>query len=203
MDYSLEKIDTVVACDALLMSAQKKKQDLEIKRRKLGEAIASFRKRMDTVGQDSALVQSMLLIYTAAYEALPEGTRDKVDMKIKVRRLELRQAQLEKRALTYNVRALLSRQVKYNVLDCQVAEIDAYIAAVEDRKTALATAALRVTYTAAIDSGLSEAQTPSPTTPHDVQPPDAEQPVIHLNPETEHTAYIDQYRPAMSNTGQG
>ena len=203
MDYSLEKIDTVVACDALLMSAQKKKQSLERKRRNLGEAIDTFRKRMDSVGQDSALVQSMLLIYSAAHEAMPEGTRDKVNMKIKVKQLELRQVQLEKRALTYNVRALLSKQVQYNVLDCQIAELVHYIATVEDHKTLLTTAALRVTYAVATAPALPEAETPTQITLHDALPPVAEQPVVQLKPEAGHAAYIDQYRPALSKTGQG
>src|SRR5690242_13878223 len=137
MKYSLEKISTVSACDALLVSAQKKKQNLERKRRNLGESIDTFRERLDQMGKDTVLVQALLIAYTGAYEAMPEGTKDKASMNVKVKRLELRQAKLDKKAFTCNVRSLLAKQVKYNKLDNQVAVIDNYITAVRNMKLTL------------------------------------------------------------------
>ena len=134
MNYSLEKISTVEACDALLAIAQTEKENLERRRRNLGESISNFDARTGTVGDDMASVQALLQTFITAYNALPEG-RDKVDMNIEIKRLEARKAQLDKSVVSYNVQSLLERQVSYNLLDNQVPVIDAYIAAIQNKRT--------------------------------------------------------------------
>lgn len=158
MKYSFEKITTVAECDGLLAVAQKKKTRLERRRRNLRESIDAYGKRMDRNGQESALVQAKLEILTAAYHALPEGSRDKVCMNIEVKRLELRKALLEKKTLTCNVPALLARQLHYNRLDSQVSAIDSYIIAVQNKRTALSLAALQVRDAESPDPGSIEFQ---------------------------------------------
>jgi len=147
MQYKLEKIDTVEACDVLLISAQKKKQNLERRRRNLGESIDTFRERMDRMVSVLSEVNLSLDVFSTAYEALPEG-KDKASMNVKVKRLELRQAQLEKKALTYNVAALLVKEMKYNALDSQVSVLEHYIAAVQYRRMVLTKTALRISQAA-------------------------------------------------------
>jgi hypothetical protein len=141
MKYSLEKISTVQACDTLLASAQKKKQTLEIKRRNLGESIDTFRKRLDHLGNETIEVQLLLAAHTTAYHALAEGSKYKASINVKVKRLELRQARLDKKAYTCNLPALLAKELKYNKLDNQVAAIDSYIALVQNKRMALGHAA--------------------------------------------------------------
>lgn len=148
MNYSLDKINTLAGCDLLLASAQQKKQMLERKRRNLGESIDNFRKRIDNINKESAEVLTMLAAYTTAYHALPEVSKYKIRMNVKVKRLELRMARLEKKAFTCNELALLSKQLRYNKLDAQLSAIDHYIATVENKKTVLGQALLRVTYKA-------------------------------------------------------
>jgi hypothetical protein len=148
MNYSIEKINTLAGCDLLVASAQKKKLMLERKRRNLGESIEAFSKRLDQLIRDLAEVQIVLTAYTNAYHALPEGCKYKASMNVEVKRLELRKARLEKRAFTCNVQALLSKQLRYNKLDAQVSAIESYITLVENKKTVLGQAILRVTYTA-------------------------------------------------------
>jgi len=127
----------VQACDILLTRAQRKKQSLVRRRRNLGESIDKFRKRMGQIGHESVVVQLSLEAFTTAYEMLPEG-KDNADMKVKIKRLELRQALLEKKAYTCNVASLLVKELKYNQLDSQVSAMEDYIAAVEHLKTILA-----------------------------------------------------------------
>ena len=79
MRYSFEKIDTVQACDVLLSRAQVKKQNLERKRRSLGEAIGIYRGRLDRFNQESAQVRTSLEVFTTACAALPAG-KDKADI---------------------------------------------------------------------------------------------------------------------------
>lgn len=148
MNYALEKIGTVAACDTLLATALKKKQNLERKRRNLGEAIDRFRNRMEQIAKDMAEVLAMLGPFTRAYHALPEG-KHKATINVKVKRLELRQAVLDKKAFTCNVQTLLAKQVKFNMLSAKIDAIDAYVAALQNKKTALETA--RQIVTTAVD----------------------------------------------------
>jgi len=137
MRYSFEKVNTVQTCDALLAGAQRKKQTLERKRRNLGEAIGIYRKRMDQLHQELALVQSSLGAYTIAYNALPEGTKDKARMYVEIKRLELRQARLSQKAFTYNVSSLMAKEIKYNVLDSQLSAVESYMVAIHQRRSIL------------------------------------------------------------------
>src|SRR5688572_16162683 len=110
MKYVLERITTMQACDALLAGARKKKQNLERRVRNLGESLDTFRKRLHEVSSESAQVQSLLEVFTGAYGSLAEG-KDKVNMKIRIKRLELQQAMLEKKETIYNVGTLLVKEM--------------------------------------------------------------------------------------------
>ena len=143
MQYSFKKISTVQGCDILLTNAQKKKQSLERRRRKLGESIDTFRKRMDNMNKESADVRISIDAFTTAYHALPEG-KHKAGMLVRIKRLEVRQVRLELKAFTYNVASLLVKEMKYNRLDSQVAALEEYIAAVRYLRMTLGKMALRV-----------------------------------------------------------
>ena len=143
MKYVLERISTVQACDALLTGAKKKKQYLERRVRNLGETLDRFRKRLDQVHAESVQLLSSLEAFTSAYGSLSEG-KDKVNMKIRIKRLELQQAMLEKKAITYNVGALLVKEMQYNRLESQVSVLEDYITAVEQRRAALEASTLHI-----------------------------------------------------------
>jgi predicted nuclease with TOPRIM domain len=143
MKYELEQISTVQACDALLAGAKKKKQNLERRVRNLGESLHMFRERIAQVHSESAQVQSMLETFTDAYGSLAEGP-DKVNMKIRIKRLELQQAMLEKKAATYHVGALLIKEMQYNRLASQVSVLEDYITAVAQRGAAVEVPTLRI-----------------------------------------------------------
>lgn len=142
MNYAFEKIDTVAGCNALLELAQKKKQTLERRRRRLGEAIDNFRDRLGRLAHDRQVVQQSLLAFIAAWQSLPEGIH-KAKVNVTVKRLELRLAQQQKRALTCNASNLLRKEMKYNLINSQVASIDRYIAAVQRLRAELGRAAAR------------------------------------------------------------
>jgi len=138
MKYSADKISTVQACDDLLTRAQRKKQTLARKRRNLGESIDTFRKRMDRIEGESAAVRSSLQALTTAYHAMPEG-KDRATIWIMIKRLEVRQARLEKQAYTCNAVYLLIKEMKYNALYSQVAAMENYIDTLEVTRAALRT----------------------------------------------------------------
>jgi len=118
-------------------------QNLERRLRNLGESLDTFRKRLDQVNQESAQVRSLLDPFTRAYESLPDS-KDKVNMKIKIKRLEWQQAMLEKKAMMYNVGALLAKEMQYNQLDSQVHALEDYITAVEQRRLMMAALPLHI-----------------------------------------------------------
>jgi hypothetical protein len=140
MDYSLEKVSTVAVCDTLLELALEDKQSLERRRRNLDESIDNFDDRTEDIDTQLEAVQALLQSFTTLYGSLPEG-KDKVDTNLEIKRLEARKAQLDKSGTGYNVYSLIGKQVDFNLLDSQVIVIDAYIAAVEAKKTELANAA--------------------------------------------------------------
>jgi hypothetical protein len=136
MNYSLEKITTVAACDALLELAQEDKENLERRRRNMGESIDTFDERTDDYGTELESVETLLETYAAAYAALPEG-KNKVNIFLEIKRLESRKAQLDKIVSGYNVHSLIEKQVDFNLVDSQVPVLNAYIVAVQAKRTAL------------------------------------------------------------------
>lgn len=142
MNYSFEKITTVALCNMLLATAQKKMLHLERTRRNLGELIGRFTGRIDAIARELAVVQLLLDAFIPAYHALPDGSKYKIDLNIKIKRLEFRQAKLHKQALRYNMPALLAKQVKYNRLDSRVSAMAHFIAGVQNRRNALHNGAL-------------------------------------------------------------
>jgi hypothetical protein len=140
MNYSLEKIRTVEACGALLTLAYKKRESLERRRRKVGETIDKFYERYNYLGEELASVQLLLETFTTAYDRLPEG-KYKTNMNVEIKRLEFRKARLDRMSVRYNLYSLLRKQIDFNLLDRKVTTIEAWIAAIQDKRTALNIAA--------------------------------------------------------------
>jgi len=162
MNYSLEMIDTVPACNTLRAQAQRKRQMLELKRSNAGETIGRFRRQMDVIARDIALTQSSLAAFTAASATLPEG-KDKMNMVIKVKRLEIQQVLLKKKAGSYDVKSLLAREMTYAALDSQVSVVAQYITDIDTRIATLSqpvSPALSVGPAPAVSHGVTVRQAP-------------------------------------------
>jgi chromosome segregation ATPase len=144
MQYAFDKIDTVAGYETLLASAQKKKRVVERQLRNLAATIDNFKKHIEEINSETATVQTLLSAYNTAFEALPQG-KDKAKLNVAIKRLEVRQALADKRALTYNVRSLLMKQVKYNMLLNRLTTIDTYINSIERRITEFPVATAMVT----------------------------------------------------------
>jgi hypothetical protein len=136
MVYALEKITTAAMCDTLLEVATKDRESLERRRRNLAESVSNFDDRTTDIGAERTSVQARLDTYANLYAILPEG-KDKINANLEIKRMEARKALLDKQVVGYNVFVLLDKQVDYNHLESQVANADAYIAAVTAKKTAL------------------------------------------------------------------
>ena len=136
-------ITTAAQCDALLALAEEDKENLERRRRNLDESIGNFGERTQEYGTELEAVATLLQTYAIAYDALPEG-KNKLTIYLEMKRLEAKKAQLDKSVTSYNANALIGKQVDFNLLDNQLPVIDAYITALQNRRTALGGGTLRV-----------------------------------------------------------
>ena len=136
MNYSLEMITTVAACDALLAQAEEDKENLERRRRNLNESIGNFGERTQDYSTEMQAVVTLLETYAVAYDALPEG-KNKMTIYLEMKRLEAKKAQLDKSVTSYNASTLIGKQVDYNLMDNQVPALNTYINALENRRAAL------------------------------------------------------------------
>ena len=136
MVYSLEKITKVAECDTLLAVATKDREILDNRRRNLLTTVNSFDERTTDIGVELISLEARVATYTALYNALPEG-KEKLTAELELKRAQTRKVLLSRQEIGYNVFSLLDKQVDYTHLESQVANADAYIAAVRAKRTAL------------------------------------------------------------------
>jgi len=122
---------------------KKKKLYLERRVRNLGESLVSFVSVSTSSTRSPWRIQSSLEAFTGVYGSCWKAGI-KVNMKIRIKRLELQQAMLEKKAITNNVGALLVKEMQYNRLHSQVSALEDYVTAVEQQRVVLEASTLRV-----------------------------------------------------------
>ena len=133
MSYSISKITTVADCDLLLAWAAKEKADLNFK--KLSEERLTDNYSTTSVEIDTEL-QSVLTEITATetiIATLPAGNSKEEAVKKKVR-LEYKKFLLENRKESYGIVALLEKELDLTKVTLELAEIDAFTAAISTRK---------------------------------------------------------------------
>lgn len=136
MAYSISKITTVADCDLLLAWSAREKADLIFK--KLSEERLTNNYSTTSIEIDAEL-QSVTTDITATetiIAALPAGNSKDDAVKKKVR-LEYKKFLLENRKESYGVVALLEKELDLAKVTLELAEIDAFTAAIESRKAAL------------------------------------------------------------------
>jgi len=136
MNYSVQNLTQVADCDVLLSWAQKEKADLTFRKLSVerltdryAETSVEVATQLQGVIAELAAVDSYIVI-------LPDGPikDEAVDKKT---RLEYKKFLLEGRVESYGVVALLEKQMDLGRVEQEIAEVDAFVAAVEARKAAL------------------------------------------------------------------
>ena len=137
MNYSVQNLTQVTDCDVLLTWAQKEKADLNFK--KLSEERLTT-KYSETAIEVDAVLQGVIAELTAVdtiIAVLPEGpTKD--DTINKKTRLEYKKFLLETRKESYGTVALLEKEMELARVIQEIEEVDAFIAAINAKRTALA-----------------------------------------------------------------
>jgi hypothetical protein len=134
MSYSVEKITTTADCDLLLAWAAK--QNLNFK--KLSEERLTNNYSTASIEIDAELqsVNTEITATETMIAALPAGNSKEDAVKKKVR-LEYKKFLIENRKESYGVVALLEKELDLAKVSLQLAEIDAFTAAITARKAVL------------------------------------------------------------------
>jgi len=136
MNYSVNNLTQVTDCNVLLTWAAKEKADLDFK--KLSDERLTVR-YTETSQELDAILQGVLAELTATetiIAILPEG-QSKDDAINKKTRLEYKKFLLETRKESYGTVALLEKEMELARVIQEIAEVDAFIAAVSAQKMRL------------------------------------------------------------------
>ena len=137
MNYSVQNLTQVSDCNALLTWAAREKSDLNFK--KLSDERLTVR-FAETSQELDAILQGVLAELAATetiIAVLPEGP-SKDEAINKKTRLEYKKFLLENRKESYGTVALLEKEMDLARVEQEIEEVDAFIAAVEEKRQALA-----------------------------------------------------------------
>ncbi|QBZ98850.1 hypothetical protein [Flavobacterium sangjuense] len=136
MNYSVHNLTQVSDCNALLTWAAREKSDLNFK--KLSDERLTVR-FAETSQELDAILQGVLAELAATetiIAVLPEGP-SKDEAINKKTRLEYKKFLLENRKESYGTVALLEKEMDLARVEQEIEEVDAFIAAIEEKKAAL------------------------------------------------------------------
>jgi len=136
MNYSVQNLTQVADCDVLLSWAQKEKADLTFRKLSVERLTDRYAETSVEVATQLQGVIAELAAVDSYIAILPDGPikDEAVDKKT---RLEYKKFLLEGRVESYGVVALLEKQMDLGRVEQEIAEVDAFVAAVEARKAAL------------------------------------------------------------------
>lgn len=136
MNYTVENLTQVADCDVLLSWAQKEKADLTFRKLSVERLTDRYAETSVEVATQLQGVIAELAAVDSYIAILPDGPI-KDEALDKKTRLEYKKFLLEGRVESYGVVALLEKQMDLGRVEQEIAEVDAFVAAVEARKAAL------------------------------------------------------------------
>ncbi|MFM9985994.1 MAG: hypothetical protein ACKVOK_12220 [Flavobacteriales bacterium] len=136
MIYTTGALGTVGDCDKVLLSAQKQKSSLEVRRTNLVYRQGQDATTSTKVEADLVMIEAKIGALTTLINALPDGD-EKDDRILERMGYEYRQGLLERRSENYGIIGQLEKENELAMIDLQIGEMNAFIAAVEARKAEL------------------------------------------------------------------
>lgn len=134
--YSLQKLTQASDCDVLLSWAQKEKEDLELKKLNEIKLTKNYSDTSVSIETELNSVNVQINTINTILSTLPDGTIKNDNLKKKTR-LEYKKFLLEDRKVNYGVVALLEKELDVQRIVKELEEIDAFIAAVTQKKATL------------------------------------------------------------------
>jgi hypothetical protein len=136
MNYSLNKITSPADCDILIELAGKEKDDLQYRKTTVTHQNSNFADTAAEVEADLISTNAQLTALSTVIAGLPVGEIKNVNI-TKQKRLELKAFLLNQKKENYGVIALLQNELEQASVDAQIAEVDAFIVAVQNHKATL------------------------------------------------------------------
>lgn len=137
MEYNLDGITAKSQCDNVTKVVVGVKDALQHDLDNNAYDLKEFAETNDTVDDELSIVNVELNAQIQVYGTLPAG-KLKERTNIRIKRLEARKAELEKRAGTYNEERLLLIEFNNARLVAEIAEADRLLAAIAAKKATLA-----------------------------------------------------------------
>lgn len=136
MTYSVQNLTQVADCDILLALAAKERADLDFKRLSEERMTVKFTQTSQEINAELQGVMVEIAATESIIAMLPEGPskEEAIDKKT---RLEYRKFVLENRKDNYGTVALLEKEMDLQRTVREIDEVDGFIAAVDERKTAI------------------------------------------------------------------
>jgi len=136
MSYSVNKLKTVAECDKSIAIATDRKNELLFEQTVSAKDLSDTEKTVDYVNSSLLSVKAQITGSEAAIEAMPDGPFKTKEVS-KLRRLNDRKDNLEDRLQQGGAALLLDTELDEVLLQLQLTEIDAYIAAINTKKASL------------------------------------------------------------------
>lgn len=137
MTYSLNKITSQADCDTLIQVATKERDDLQYRKTTVTYQNTNFAKTADEVEAELTSTTAEVSALSTLVVGLPAG-QSKDNNTTKLKRLELKAFLLSQKKENYGFIALLQNQMEQATIEAQLAEVDAFIAAITAHKATLA-----------------------------------------------------------------
>lgn len=132
MQYSIERLTTVDDCDAAIAQAQQVKDSLDFKKANLEHRQLTQEARADRLESTNSGLTALQNIYAN----LPAG-EVKDDVERRIEKLEYRKFTMEKGITDHGVLALLDHETDVGRMEAEIAELEAFIDAVNTHKATL------------------------------------------------------------------
>ena len=136
MSYSISLLTTTQECDDVLAQVAKDRSDVEFKQTSINRRVSTTGERSVQVVADLAAVNTEITSLQTVIAGLSAGPV-KDDMETRLVKAEYRKFLLEERSESYGTYALLELEVDAARSAAELAEIDAFIAAVNAHKATL------------------------------------------------------------------
>lgn len=137
MAYSVNSISTKADCDLLINIATKDKGDLEFRKVSLQRQQTNYSENSVEIAAELTAVNAELSALTTIINSLPDGETKDAQITRK-KKAELKQFLLTERKDNYGSVALLSKELDLERVQKEIAEINAFVVAIEARKSAIA-----------------------------------------------------------------
>ena len=134
MEYSVNQLATIADCDALLEIAAMERRDLDYKKIQENHSYENVSNGSAGVEAEIAASQAKISTNAGIIATLPVGSPTRKTLETENARLTYKMVLLTNRREKYGALGLLQKEYAMLSIDKEIAENDAFVTAIKDRK---------------------------------------------------------------------